>query len=328
MCYTGLVDIASFFTMKKNTKAFLVLLSFLTLALAYAPETNAQAPQAGLQYQLLEKIPGTENLNGSDLPGYVSALYRMALIVVTLSAVLMLSVGGFMYLTSAGNTASMGNAKGIIYDSLIGLVIALAAWLILYVINPDLVKISLKVLPPVAPLDGQAATPQGLGTLPPESSVELAKQILASGNINLRTSGSCKSPSGTVTPRGNIEAVAASKRMAACYAGPNCVAEGDKGCADDAVRPSETMLKAIWTVGQSMSFNIESIAGGPHAANSKHYVGQAIDITPVTQSLLDAFVKAGAAAPNGNAASMCEKDGKNVGCSGGGANHIHLIFPN
>ena len=315
--------------MKKNTKAFLVILSFLSMSLVFAPETQAQAPQAGLQYQLLEKIPFTENVSGSDLPSYVSALYKVALIVVTLSAVLMLSIGGFMYLTSAGNTASMGNAKGIIYDSLIGLVIALAAWLVLYIINPDLVKISLKVLPPVTPLTGQAGSPEGLGTLPPESSVELAKQILANGNVVLASSGDCKSPSGTVSPRKSVEDVAAGKRMAACFAGPKCAAEGDKGCADDAVRPSETMLKAIWTVGQSQRFTITSISGGPHAANSAHYKGQAIDISPATQVLMDAFLKEGAAAPNGQAASMCEdRNGKNVGCAGGGADHIHLVFPN
>lgn len=316
--------------MKKNIKVFLVVLSFLSISLITAPETQAQAPQAGLQYQLLEKIPGTENVSGSDLPGYVSALYKIALIVVTLSAVLMLSIGGFMYLTSAGNTASMGNAKGIIYDSLIGLVIALAAWLILYIINPDLVKISLKVLPPVTPLTGQAGTPQGLGTLPPESSVELAKQILANGNINLASSGDCKSPSGTVSPRKNIEDVAAGKRMAACYAGPRCAAEGERGCVDDAVRPSETMLKAIWAVGQSYRFTITSMSGGPHGANSAHYKGQAIDISPATQALMDAFTKEGAAAPNGQRASMCENTrGVNVGCAqGSGADHIHLVFPN
>lgn len=325
--------------MKKNIKAFLVVLGLLSMSFAFIPETRAQAPQAGLQYQLLEKIPFTNDVSGSDLPGYVSALYKVALIVVTLSAVLMLSIGGFMYLTSAGNTASMGNAKGIIYDSLIGLVIALAAWLILYIINPDLVKISLKVLPPVTPLTGQAATPEGLGTLPPESSVELAKQILANGNIRLATSGDCKSPSGTVSPRGNIESVAAGKRMAACYAGPKCVAEGERGCADDAVRPSETMLKAIWTVGQSMGFTVNSISGGPHSGNSKHYVGQAIDLNGASQALMDAFVAAGATKPNGTpATSMCEKpikDGsgkiirvESVDCTSGGATHMHLIFPN
>lgn len=317
------------FDMKKNTNAAVLFaliifgLSLIESALFSTPIASAQ----GLEYQLLEKIPGTDGL-GSDLPGYIKALYNVALVIVTLSAVLMLSIGGFMYLTSAGNTASMGNAKSIIYDSLIGLVIALSAWLILYIINPDLVQTSLSELGAVTVTSAPPATPQGIGTLPPESSVDLAKQILANGNIKLNSTGDCSSITGPVTPLRNMQEVAGGKRMAACYSGVKCTSEGTEGCVDDVVRPSETMLKAIWTVGQSQGFTIQSIAGGPHAASSKHYVGQAIDITPVTQSLLDAFVAAGAASPNGNAASMCEKAGKNVGCSGGGANHIHLIFPN
>lgn len=298
------------------------------------------ATTGGLKYQLLEKIPGTDKISGSDLPGYISAIYKVALIVVTLSAVLMLSIGGFMYLTSAGNTAAMGTAKGIIYDSLIGLVIALSAWLVLYIINPDLVKITLTPLPPLDNSNPPAAAPAtGTGTLPPQSSVDLATQILASGNITLAGGGDCSSPSGVVSPRKNIQDVAAGKLMAACYAGTTCAKQGSNGCADNVVRPSETMLKAIWTVGQTMAFEINSISGGPHASNSKHYTGQAIDIDrPINQALMDAFVKAGAIAPNGTAAtSMCEKPNKDangvvigvssVNCTNGGANHLHLIFP-
>lgn len=149
--------------MKKNTKIFLfVFLSLFTTLFIFAPDTNAQ----GLQYQLLEKIPGTDNL-GSDLPGYVKAIYKVALIVVTLSAVLMISIGGFMYLTSAGNTAAMGNAKGVITDALIGLVIALSAWLVLYVINPDLVNISMTALPPVAVTLPKESGTGGVGVTPP-----------------------------------------------------------------------------------------------------------------------------------------------------------------
>ncbi|MFZ3032313.1 MAG: pilin [Candidatus Moraniibacteriota bacterium] len=117
---------------------------------------------SGLNYQLLEKIPGTSGL-GSDLPGYVSAIYKIALIVVTLSAVLMLSVGGFMYLTSAGNTSSISSAKTVITDALIGLVIALSAWLVLFIINPDLVKVSLSTLPPVAGSQTYVTTPPADG---------------------------------------------------------------------------------------------------------------------------------------------------------------------
>lgn len=142
----------------------------------------------GLNYQLLEKIPGTSGL-GSDLPGYVSAIYKIALIVVTLSAVLMLSVGGFMYLTSAGNTSAMGSAKTVIVDALIGLVIALAAWLVLYIINPDLVKVSLSTLPPVSggqtyqttPVTPGTGAPGTCGGLTPQSGINCgdASQKLA-----------------------------------------------------------------------------------------------------------------------------------------------------
>jgi hypothetical protein len=48
-------------------------------------------------------------------------------------------VGGYMYITSAGNSASTGKAKETITDAIIGLLLALTSWLLLYTINPDLV---------------------------------------------------------------------------------------------------------------------------------------------------------------------------------------------
>ncbi len=317
--------------MLKNTKIFFI--AFVLFFVSFSPFIPAaQAQPTGLQYQLLEKIPGTDTL-GNDLPGYVNAIYKIALIVVTLSAVLMLSIGGFMYLTSAGNTSAMGTAKGIIYDSIIGLVIALSAWLILYIINPDLVEISLTALPPVTMTSAPAASPGSVGTLPPASSVELAANILASGNITLPSSGDCRSSSGFVSPRSNIRSIADGERADYCTNGCTSAAIG---CITEGTTLSNTMLRAIWRVGGpapeglNMSFTITSISGGSHANGSTHYAGRGIDIVPVTQALMDAFVAAGAAAPNGNAASMCENTrGVNVGCaSGSGADHIHLVFPN
>lgn len=111
------------------------------------PSPSPTTPSTGgLKYTLLEKIPGYASTDGSDLPGYVKAIYRMALMVVVLSALFMLSVGGFMYLTSAGNTAAMSTAKSVIFDSIIGLIIALVAWLLLNTINPDLVNVTLNGL--------------------------------------------------------------------------------------------------------------------------------------------------------------------------------------
>lgn len=175
--------------MNKNTKVFLgVFFALCIVSLITVSTVHAQT--SGLNYQLLEKIPGTSGL-GSDLPGYVSAIYKIALIVVTLSAVLMLSVGGFMYLTSAGNTSSISSAKTVITDALIGLVIALSAWLVLFIINPDLVKVSLSTLPSVSGETYQT-TPTD-PTNPPSGSFTHAQATaaLSAAGISVTSSGNC-----------------------------------------------------------------------------------------------------------------------------------------
>lgn len=313
---------------KKQFLFVVILLTIFSTSFSVGELALAQETKPGLQYQLLEKIPGTSGL-GSDLPGYVSAIYKMALVIVTLSAVLMLSIGGFMYLTSAGNTASIGTAKGIIYDSLIGLVIALSAWLVLYVINPDLVEINLSALAPVVPISGNpAGAPGSIGTLPSGSDSDLAYKILANKNISLNAGGDCSSTSGTVSPQKNLADISQGRKASACSNG--CQTKGSAGCTDNAVNLSNKMLSAIVAVGEKNQFTITSISGGPHSTTSAHFRGAAIDISPATQTLMDAFVAAKAYPPNGQSASMCEdKNGKNVGCApGSGADHIHLVFPN
>lgn len=129
------------------------------------PPSSSEGSSSSLNYTLLEKIPGASN--GSDLAGYITALYNAALALIVLSAILMLTIGGFMYLTSAGNTSLAGTAKGVITDALIGLIIAIVAYLVLYVINPELVKVTLTSLPSTA-TGGGAGT--GTGSPPPPGS--------------------------------------------------------------------------------------------------------------------------------------------------------------
>ncbi len=309
--------------MIKNTQILLVLVIGLFSLFAVTTEVHAQS--TGLTYQLLEKIPGTADLSGTNLAGYIQAIYRVALIVVTLSAVFMITVGGFMYLTSAGNTSAMSSAKGIIFDALIGLIIALCAWLVLYVINPDLVKTAIPTLGPViiAPPEVSGGP---VGPPPSGSDQDLARQIIARTSITLKMGGDCKSPNGMVSSLQNLSDIAEGRSAAKCSNGCTAIT----GCVDNAVNLSHNMLVAILTVGQTKAFTIQSITGGSHVASSSHYSGNAIDITPVSQALLDAFVAAGARAPSGNATSMCErvinKVATSVDCNSGGANHIHLVF--
>ncbi len=95
-------------------------------------------------YTLHEKIPGQDGVN--DLQTYLSAIYKFGIAIVALLAVVMIAVGAFMYIvTSAGNAAKLANAKEIITSAILGLVMALLAWLILFVINPDLVSGGLNI---------------------------------------------------------------------------------------------------------------------------------------------------------------------------------------
>jgi hypothetical protein len=89
--------------------------------------------------QQLEKIPGQEPVT-DDLAKFLDNLYKFGISITGILAVFMVALGAFMYIvTSAGNASKMMNAKDMITNALIGLVIALTAYLFLYVINPDLV---------------------------------------------------------------------------------------------------------------------------------------------------------------------------------------------
>lgn len=100
---------------------------------------------SSLQYTPLENLPGFEGESG-DFATYFKNVYLLALWIVGISALFMLVVGGFLYLSSAGNTSTLGYAKKTIYGALIGLVIALISWLLLNTINADLTNLKLSGL--------------------------------------------------------------------------------------------------------------------------------------------------------------------------------------
>jgi hypothetical protein len=92
------------------------------------------------KYSPMEEIPGFGRPDSYEL--YILAIYKFGLWTVGISAMLMISVGAFMYITSAGNTSATGKAKGIIFDAIAGLILALTSYVLLYTINPELVTIS------------------------------------------------------------------------------------------------------------------------------------------------------------------------------------------
>lgn len=132
----------------------IIVFSFVILPLFVNAQTTGS-----FNYTPLEKIPGSDTEPGKaiDFYGYISAIYKFGIWTVGIVALFMLVFGGYTYITSAGNNSSMETAKKIITDAIVGVIMALTAYLLLYVINPDLVK--MKKLAPVAAVPAVPAVP-------------------------------------------------------------------------------------------------------------------------------------------------------------------------
>lgn len=303
--------------MNKKNVFYLFILIFFVILLAPG------SAEAVYDYTPLEKIPGFES--AKDFPDYLLALTKFAIWTVGIVALFMIIWGGFMYVTSAGNTSRLDTAKRIIYDAFYGLLVALGAWLLLYVINPDLVKFDTSMTPiPLKEIgvtkDG-GATPGGLTT---KGAMELAKEILnMSSTITLDTSSpDCKDVNERyVTPKLNVEQVASGLRMITCNSTCKPPPDGNNTKCDAQSSPPEKMFTAMKCVAnKGISYIVTSIAGGQHSASSTHYKGKAIDVKPGSSSMAElrnAFNQCGGKA-------FCDKGGKPVDCTA--ADHVHSSF--
>ncbi|QQS61782.1 MAG: hypothetical protein IPN70_02595 [Candidatus Moraniibacteriota bacterium] len=104
---------------------------------------------SSFDYTPLEPIPGATN-DTSTLAGFLEGLYFFVMWSAGVMAMFMIGLGGFWYLTSAGNTSRVGEAKTIIVNALLGLLVLTFTWLILYIINPDLTKLDWSSLEEIA----------------------------------------------------------------------------------------------------------------------------------------------------------------------------------
>ena len=84
---------------------------------------------------------------------YIGAIYKYAIGVAGILAAVMLMIGGIIWLTAGGNQTRIGAAKSYITASITGLVIALSSYLILYQINPELIKLRPIIIGAVPKMD-------------------------------------------------------------------------------------------------------------------------------------------------------------------------------
>ncbi|MFA4834077.1 MAG: pilin [Patescibacteria group bacterium] len=142
---------------KISTIIFLLLIvlqtgAFVFFILFYAP-AKAQAIWTNPTDSFQVKIPGMDRLSEPKAcPGeetktcvpwigeYIAGIYNYAIGIVGILAAMVLMFGGVIWLTAGGSSEKVKEAKAWIGASLTGLILALTSYMILYQINPDLVK--------------------------------------------------------------------------------------------------------------------------------------------------------------------------------------------
>ena len=95
-----------------------------------------------------------------DLGQFIGDVYTFAITIVAVLVFVVFLWAGWLYLTAAGNAANVGKAKTMMTNAIVGAIILLSAYLILYVINPDLVENTFNFkLPATGPASGLNYSP-------------------------------------------------------------------------------------------------------------------------------------------------------------------------
>ena len=98
------------------------------------------------KYIPLEYLPGAGQPNQPvDLQTYSSALLRIGVILAAILAVITITIGGIRYITAGSSLNSIEEARNMIKQALIGLFVVLFSYLLLYTINPDILKNGLNI---------------------------------------------------------------------------------------------------------------------------------------------------------------------------------------
>lgn len=127
----------------------------------YALELNIQAPDPQIPIPGLSKfvvptpqpcpssvttVPGQECLDIPWLGQYLRGLYQYGVILSSILAVIVIMVAGFIWMTAGGSSGRVSTARSYIFGAMSGLALMLGSYMILYLVNPELVVFKSLVL--------------------------------------------------------------------------------------------------------------------------------------------------------------------------------------
>ena len=141
----------AYFKMYMSRFIISTLITVFVLGIFAVPKSERVQAQQNDGPLLLAPLPGTLSSGSAQggtaratLRTYLPAAFRIAIGLSALLAVIMIVVGGLQYMLSAGG-GGKAQGKERIWAAIWGLLLVLAAWLILSLINPNLVSFNLNI---------------------------------------------------------------------------------------------------------------------------------------------------------------------------------------
>ncbi|MFP4539749.1 MAG: hypothetical protein ACLFNN_02315 [Candidatus Paceibacterota bacterium] len=120
---------------KKEKLMAILMASFISLI--FLTIASVGVLEAYEPLQPLDSSVDYGSTSEGDFTGYVQGLLNLLIGVAALLAIIFITIGGIQYITTDSIT-NKESGKETINNALLGLLLALVSWLILYTINPNL----------------------------------------------------------------------------------------------------------------------------------------------------------------------------------------------
>lgn len=146
----------------------------LTLVLLIAPVVALGADN----FVPLAPIPNLDTGSNATLGSYINSLFFLIISVAAMLAVIKVVIGGFQYMTQTSSTSATAKARETIRDAIIGLILLLSSYLILSIVNPQILSLEALRFSALGPSDSvQGAIQQNR-----EDALERQAEIEAGAN--------------------------------------------------------------------------------------------------------------------------------------------------
>jgi hypothetical protein len=126
--------------MKNKSQKIMILAVLILISFSVFTKVGALG-----EYTTLAPLPGTtDNVGNTNLETYLLGVFNLSIGIAAVLAFVMITFGGVMYATS---DAISGKSQGREYveNAIWGLLLVIAAWVILYTINPNILTFKLSI---------------------------------------------------------------------------------------------------------------------------------------------------------------------------------------